>query len=161
MKKYYTLFFLIATVLTAAPVFAQKYKTAADTVKLNIAYAKLAKQVADLAVKLADAQQDLPVYQAKAKEAEKDAAAAMEVSSEQASKANNGKLSDAKKAKRKAGKAYGNAKAANAAVKKADEIQHKINRYQADLTKKQQGLQDLESMRTAIYNGMLSPAPAL
>lgn len=154
MKKILPICWLFALSFAAMPVLAQKYKTAGDTVKLNKEHAKLVKSIADLDARLIMAQEDLPSYQSKAGNAEKDAADAAEASSNQASKANSGKIKDAKKAKRRANKAYGEAKDSRNATNNLSDQERKISRYQADLAKKQQQLQTLESMRAAIYNSI-------
>ena len=148
MKKFLPLLCLMA--LLQGTVHAQKYKTAADTIKLNTAYAKLEKSIAALNVKLLNAQNDLPAYQAKAKDAQADAASAANASSEQADKANNGKVKDAKKAKRRANKAYGEAKDSRSADNKLKNLESDISKYQKELSKDQQKLAELEAIRAAI-----------
>ncbi|MEJ7611269.1 MAG: hypothetical protein WKF88_08845, partial [Ferruginibacter sp.] len=102
MKKILPLFLLIALVLPALPGFSQKYKTTADTVKLSKEYVKVSEDLAELKAKLLIAENDLLRYQSKAKDADKDAARAASASSDQASKAENGNVRDARSAKKKA-----------------------------------------------------------
>lgn len=160
MKTLFTALFLFALSLSALPVVAQQYKTAGDTARLNKEYTKLVKDIAELNEKLTKAQNDLPAYEAKARDAEKDAADATSASSDQASKVNSGNVKDAKRAKRKADKAYEEAKDYRAATNKLKNLQDKISRYEKDLAKKQQRLQELDTMRAAIYN-TIPPGTAL
>src|ERR1700712_760017 len=90
--------FLLASLLlfSASAVYAQKYKTAADTVKLNKEYVEVSNDIAELTSKLTVAQNDLPGYQSKAAEAASTAQNTANESREQASKATNGDLGDAK-----------------------------------------------------------------
>src|SRR5215210_6186754 len=99
-------FLLTAFVLIAlsSPVFSQKYKTASDTVKLNKEYVDVSNDIAELTSKLTIAQNDLPGYHSKAGEATSNAQTTANESREQASKATNGDLGDAKSAKKKANK---------------------------------------------------------
>jgi chromosome segregation ATPase len=151
MKKNIRLLCLLLVFLPSASVFAQKYKTAEDTIKLNKEYINLLNDLADLNAKLTIAQNDLPAYQAKVKGANKDAIDAAEASSDQASKATNGKVSDAKTAKRKANKAYNEAKDMESAKRKLGKQEDKITRYQLDIKKTQQRSEDLDLMRVAIF----------
>ena len=143
-------FYLVALLCTALPVFSQKYKTTADTAKLNKEYVKVSNDIADLNAKLTIAQNDLPGYQSKAKDANDDAANAASASSDQASKATNGSVKEAKKAKKKANKAYSEAKDSKSAKNKVSDQEDKITRYKLELKKKQQRLEELDIMRTAI-----------
>jgi len=151
MKKNIRLLYLLLLLLPSVSAFSQKYKTAADTVKLSKEYVDVLNDMADLNAKLTIAQNDLPGYQSKVKGANNDAVDAAEASSDQADKATNGKVSDAKSAKKKADKAYDEAKDLKAAKKKLSNQEDKITRYQLDIKKKQQRLTDLDLMRVAIF----------
>jgi len=150
MKKILPTLCLFVLLLAALPGQAQKYKTVNDTTRLSKEEGKLLQAIADVSNKLTKAQNELPAYQAKAKEAENDASDAASASADQASKANSGKVKDAKRAKRKASKAYGEAKDSRSATNNLNDLEKKISRYQEDLTKKQQRLQELVTMRAAI-----------
>jgi hypothetical protein len=91
-------------VLLGTSAFSQKYKTPSDTVKLNKQYPKVSNEIAELTSKLTIAQNDLPGYQSKAGDAVSTAQNTANESSDQASKATNGDLKDAKRAKKKADK---------------------------------------------------------
>src|ERR1043165_4381269 len=110
MKKSIRLFHLIGLLFSGISVYSQKYKTIEDTQKLNKEFVTVANSIADLNAKLTIAQNDLPGYQLKASDANNDAVKAASISSDQASKATNGNIRDARTAKRKARKAYGEAK---------------------------------------------------
>src|SRR3954470_11745248 len=100
-------FLLPATMLimSGLPVFAQKYKAASDTVKLNKEYVDVSNDIAEMTSKLTIAQNNLPGYHTKASDAASDAQSSADESRQSASKATNGDLSDAKSAKKKAGQA--------------------------------------------------------
>ena len=88
-NKIYVVCFLslIATGFTA---YAQVYKTAADTVKLNKEFTEVSNDIASLTAKLTIAQNNMPGYQSKAKTADSDAQDAAVKSSDQADKATDG-----------------------------------------------------------------------
>lgn len=150
MKKVFRLFYFIILLFSSQFVFSQKYRTIEDTTNLAKEYVNISNDIVALNAKLTIAQNDLPGYQAKAKEAYQDAANAASVSSNQANKATNGSVGDAKTAKKKAGKAYNEAKDSRAANKKVNDQENKITRYKLDIKKKQQRLEALDVMRAAI-----------
>ena len=156
MKKIIRLFYLLILILPALSISAQKYKKIEDTAKLNKEYVNVTNDIVDLTAKLTIAQNDLPGYQSKAKNADNDAATAASASSDQASKAVNGNVKDAKRAKRKANKAYGEAKDSRSANGKVNDQEDKITRYKLDIKKKQQRLEALDVMRAAINAKMMS-----
>ncbi|RYF85050.1 MAG: hypothetical protein EOO03_13880, partial [Chitinophagaceae bacterium] len=156
MKKLIPLLCIVTFLFHSMTGFSQKYKTPADTVKLNQEYIGLTSDIADLNAKLSLAQIDLESYQSKSKAADTDASTAASASSDQASKASGGSLRDARIAKRKASKAYGEAKDARSASNKVKEQENKIARYQKDIRKKQERLKKLDAMRTAINAKMFS-----
>src|SRR5688572_11941495 len=99
------LYLLAAACLTASlPVAAQKYKSASDTIKLNKEWVEVSNDIAELTAELTIAQNNLPGYETKAAKAQTDAQGTAQQSSDQAYKATNGDLGDAKKAKKKAKK---------------------------------------------------------
>ena len=152
MKKIMLLLPAVIFIIASLSAFSQKYKTAADTVKLNKEYVQVSNDVADLTSKLTIAQNNLPGYHARAGEATSNAQSTAIESSDQASKATNGDLGDARKAKKKAKKALNEAKDARHANNKVDDQDKKIAKLSAELEKKQTNLQELEEMRTAIRN---------
>lgn len=130
--------------------FAQKYKTVEDTVKLNKEYVKVSNEIVDLNAKLTIAKNNLPGYKSKAIAAGTDAENAAANSSNQASKATNGDIADAKKAKKRANKAYNEAKDSRAANNNVSDQEDKITRLTLQINKKQQRLKVLDVMRLAI-----------
>ena len=146
--------FLLASLLLffASTVYPQKYKTTADTLKLNKEYVEVSNDIAELTSKLTIAQNNLPGFQTKAGEATSDAQSSANSSSKQASKATNGDLDDAKSAKKKANKAYRNAQNANDADNNVKKQDKKISKLASQLQKKQERLTELDNMRTAIRN---------
>lgn len=152
MKK--SMFFLVAMIFIMATLSAssQKYKTASDTVKLNEEIIVVSKDVADLTSKLTIAQNNLSRYQDKANDATSDAQSSAQKSSDKASKATYGDVKDAKRAKREAKKSVRDAKDARSANNKLKDEAKNIANLTSQLQKKQERLQELESMRTTIRN---------
>lgn len=134
------------------PVFSQKYKTAADTVKLNKEFVKVSNDIAELNSKLTIAQNNLPGYHKKADQADVDAQKSAEASSRQADKATSGDMGDARSAKKKARKAFNRAEDAQDANKNIRKQEKKIAKLSAQLEKKQKRMQELEEMKMAIIN---------
>lgn len=150
MIKIFRLFYLLALVFTASTAFSQKYKKIEDTARLNKEYVSVQNDLASLNAKLTIAQNDLPGYQSKAKDADNDADKAANASSDQASKATNGNVSDARTAKRRAKKAYNEAKDSREAKSRLSDHEDKITRYKLDIKKKEQRLEELDLMRIGI-----------
>jgi chromosome segregation ATPase len=148
-KNIYHLCFLMLLMVSSSA-YSQRYRTTADTGKLNMEYVKVSNEIADLTSKLATAQGNLPGYQAKANTAEANAQSAAATSSDQASKATNGDIGDARSAKRKAKKSFNEAKDAKSANKNVSNQDDKIASLTSQLNKKKQRLQELETMRADI-----------
>jgi len=148
-NKIYVVCFLTLMV-TGSTVYAQVYKTPADTVKLNKEFAKVSNDIADLTAKLTIAQNNMPGYQAKAKTAESTAQDAAVTSSVQADKATEGGVKEAKKAKRNSKKAYRKAKDAQSANNDVGNQDDKIASLTGQLAKKQERLGQLTAMRASI-----------
>lgn len=147
-------FFLVAGLITMAglQVSAQRYRTAADTPKLNIEYVKLSNEVAELTAALAVATNNLPGYEKKASNAVDNATTSAEASSRQADKATGGSIKEAKQAKRDANKAYKKAKASKEADEDMKDQDKKIARLTEKLANKKQRLQELETLRDGFRN---------
>jgi hypothetical protein len=139
-------------IMVSIPALSQKYKTAADTVKLNKDYVAVSNDIADLTARLAIAENNLPGYHAKAAKAVTDAEASASESRNQAAKATNGDLADAKKAKKKAGAALDDAKDLRSANNHTKDQNKKIAGLRSRLSDKQEKLRELETMRSAIRN---------
>ena len=138
---------LMATGFTT---YAQVYKTASDTVKLNKEFIEVSNDIADLTAKLTIAQNNKPGYQSKATAAESTAKDAAETSSAQADKATQGGVKEARKAKRNSKKAYRKAKDAQSANNDVGDQDDKIASLTGQLAKKQERLGQLTAMRASI-----------
>ena len=136
--------------MTGFQVYSQKYKTVDDTARLNKEYVNVSNDIADLNAKLTIAQNNLPGYKSKAIAAGTDADNAATNSSNQASKATNGEIDDARKAKRKARKAYNEAKDSRSANNNVSDQESKITKLSLQINRKHQRLQELDVMRSAI-----------
>lgn len=135
----------------------QQYKTVEDTLKLQKEYLDVSTDIAGINQKLSDAQENLKKDQSKVVHKDSDAQTSAESSSNQASKATNGTVKDARKAKRKAKAAYTDAKQARSANETMISEEKKIKKLSNELQKKQERLQELDTMRTAI-NKLVHPA---
>ena len=151
MKKSIKIVSFLVLVVSSFSAYAQKYKTVADTGKLNLEYVKVSNEIADLTVDLTAAQGKLIEYQGKAGEAEVDAHQAADASSEQASKATSGTVKDTKKANKTAKKAYNEAKDAKSAKDDVDDQNDKIAKLSKKLREKQERIQELDGMRATIH----------
>ena len=154
MKRsfYLSVLMVLITISVSHCAFAQKYKKAADSVKLNKEYTEVSSDIAELTVKLIEAQNELPGLQAKATSENSQAQLALAESSEESRKATSGDLGDVKKAKKKANKAVDEAEDAEDAAKKVKEQNKKIQKLQSQLEKKQKRLKELDAMRSAIVS---------
>ena len=148
-SKIYVVCFL-TLMATGFTTYAQVYKTASDTAKLNKEFIEVSNDIADLTAKLTIAQNNKPGYQSKATAAESTAKDAAETSSVQADKATEGGVKEARKAKRQSKKAYRKAKGAQSANNDVGNQDDKIASLTAQLAKKQERLRQLTDMRTAI-----------
>ncbi|RPD50826.1 MULTISPECIES: hypothetical protein [Chitinophagaceae] len=151
MKKIMYAIFLFALTLTGTTAFAQVYKTIEDTAKLNKEFTEVSNDIATLTAKLTVAQNNMPGYRAKANSADANAQDAAISSSNQADKATTkGGVKEARKAKREAKKSYREAKDARSANKDIGDQDDKIASLKGQLAKKQERLDQLTAMRTAI-----------
>jgi len=148
------IYYVLSTVVLlgfSVSTYAQKYKSPADTGKLNVEYAKVQNNIADLTAKLNTAQSGLPGYQTKAVNAGNNAQTAAATSDTSATKARSGNLQDSKDAKKNADDAYNRAKDARTANDNVGKQNEKIRKLTDDLKEQRQRLKDLDVMRAAIY----------
>ncbi len=131
--------------------YAQKYKTPADTGKLNAEYVKVQNNIADLTARIKTAQDDLPGYKTKAVNAGNTAQAAAASNDTSATKATSGNMQDSKDAKKSANEAYGKAKDSRTANNNVGKQNEKIRKLTDQLKEQNQRLKDLDVMRAAIY----------
>ena len=146
-KIYVACFLLLIVGLTA---HGQVYKTTADTVRLNKEFTEVCNDIASLSAKLTIAQNNMPGYQSKARNADSDAHNAAINSSVQSDKATDGGVKAARKAKRNSKKAYREAKDARSANNDVGDQDEKIASLTGQLAKKQERLRQLTVMREAI-----------
>jgi chromosome segregation ATPase len=157
MKNRIIIICFVALMATCFTGYAQVYKTLEDTVKLNKEYTEVSNDIANLTAKLTVAQNNMPGVESKAGRADSHAQDAAVNSSQQANKAIQGGVKEAKKAKRESKKAYRKAKDARSANNNISEQNNKIASLKGELAKKQERLEQLAAMRTAI----ISSAPPL
>jgi len=148
-NKIYVICFL-TLMATSFTTYAQVYKKAADTAKLNKEFTEVSNDIASLSAKLTIAQNNLPGYQSKARTADSDAEKAAIKSSDQAYKSTEGGVKEARKAKRKSRKAYHEAKDARSANNVVGDQDDKIASLTDQLAKKQVRLNQLIVMRDTI-----------
>lgn len=142
---------LFTAILVGGGVTAQKYKTPADTIKLNKEYLAVSNDIAELSAKLNQAQNDLTGIRDRAGEAGAKAQNAADHSSDRADQATDGNVKDAKRAKRSAKTAFKKAKSSRSADADVKSQEKKISRLGAELERKQKRLANLIEMRAAIY----------
>jgi len=138
-------------------VSAQKYKTAADTLKLNKEYSDVSLEISKLNVKLIEAKDKTAGYDSKTLYTAQSATNSAEVSKSDAATATDGKLTDAKTAMKQAKKADKDAKdAKNAKDDQSNNIKD-IDKLTAKIQEKKLVLADLDRQKTAII--ALNPPP--
>ena len=136
---------------------AQKYRKIEDTIKLNKELMENNQSLSDLSGRLNVAESELVTLKQKAINAEGDAGNAAAESSDQASKATGGSVRDAKKAKRKADRAYSEARASSSAQGRVSSQERKINQLRTNIAKKQKRNEQLTTMRiTLLTNAGMS-----
>jgi hypothetical protein len=139
--------FTFAFSLTAT---AQKYKTAADTLKLNKEYSDVSLDIAKLNIKLVEAQNKTKGFQSNSINTAQDATNSAQLSKTDASTATDGNLGDAKTAMKEAKKADHEAKDAKNAKDDENENVKTIKSLNGKILEKQQLLADLDKQRAAI-----------
>ena len=152
MKLKIRVFSFLALMLIGFTSYAQVYKTAEDTVKLNKEFTDVSNDIANLTAKLEVAQNNMPGIKSKANSAETNAQEAAVTSSQQADKATSGGVKEARRAKRNSKKAYREAKDARSANENVGDQDDKIASLKGQLAKKQERLGQLTAMRTAIMS---------
>jgi hypothetical protein len=144
-----TSFILTALFITTAA-HAQKYKTFADTTRLNKEYGEISLEISKLNTKLQEEKNKTADFHSKTSSTAGDAVATAQASKDQADVATNGNTSDTKKAvadAKAADKKANNSKDAIADEKKNGK---RIAELTAQIDQKQKLLRDLDSQRAAI-----------
>ena len=118
--------------------FSQKYKTAADTLKLNKEYSEVALDISKLNVQLADAKNKTAGYASKSSYTAQNATNSAQESKTDAATATNGNLGDAKTAMKQAKKANNEAKGAKSAKDDENDNTKEIDKLNAKIHEKQQ-----------------------
>jgi chromosome segregation ATPase len=152
MKLQLTKLFMLSIALSLFSLAsnAQRYKTLADTPRLNARYNRLTQELTELNKKLESERSKTADYQAKTAEAAKNAERATQDSREQADKATNASTKDARRAVKEAKRArreVGDAKDAEQAER------NNLKRIQSlteDIEKKQKQLDDLSKQRETL-----------
>ncbi len=149
--------FTLCTFAFSGIVSAQKYKTAADTLKLNKEYSDVSLEISKLNVKLVEAKNRTAGYDSKTLYTAQSATNSAQASKSDAATATNGNLSDAKTAMKQAKKANNDAKdAKNAKDDQSDNIKE-IDKLTAKIQEKKLVLADLDRQKAAII--ALNPPP--
>lgn len=161
MKKFNTIkaiavTFTFSAILLTQTVFAQKYKTVADTVKLNKEYGEITLDIAKLNTNLIGQQNKTSGYQSKATSTASNAVTAAQNSKQTASTATDGSLSAAKAAMKQARKANNDAKDARDAKNNEANNVKNINEINAKIAKKKAILVDLAQQKANILSGSTS-----
>jgi hypothetical protein len=151
MNKLYTTLFALLLIISSAS--GQKYKSIADTFRLNKDFMELAEDIEELTAKLSSAESKLSHYQSKANKAASEAEQAAKESSKQARKATDGDLSDTKKATKKAKEAYKDAEDATDAKNELRDHEKRIEKLQSQLQSKKERLEELQAIRNKFRNG--------
>ena len=140
-------------------VFAQKYKTAADTVKLNKEYGEVNLELAKLNASLIQEQNKTSGLQSKSTSTSQDASASAQHSKETASTATDGSDADAKAAMKQARKANNEAGDAKDAKNNQANNAKKIEALQEKIAKKQAELADLAKQKADIMASLSNTTP--
>lgn len=130
--------------------FGQKYKSYADTVKLNQEYVSISNEIAELTAKLTISKNNLPNLKKKAFDAHADTKVAAEANSRQALVAANGSFEEIKEAYAKAKEALRQANKAKDADDDVRDMEEKIVSLTEKINAKDKRLKELETIR----NGM-------
>jgi hypothetical protein len=139
-----------SAILFTQSAFAQKYKTAADTVQLNKEYGQVTLDIAKLNANLIEEQNKTSGYQSKSASTARNAVSSAQYSKETASTATNGNLADAKTAMKQAKKANNKANDADDAKNNQANNGKKIEAINEKIAKKQAILDDLARQKADI-----------
>jgi hypothetical protein len=139
-------------ILFTQTVFAQKYKTAADTVKLNKAYGEVTLDISKLNSNLIEEQNKTPEFDAKSASTAHSAVTSAEYSKQTEFIASNGNFDDAKAAMKQQKKANIEAKNARDAKNNQADNLDKIDKINIQIAKKQAELVDLNGQKADIID---------
>ncbi len=146
-------------ILFTQTVFAQKYKTTADTVKLNKAYGEVTLDISKLNTNLIEEQNKTPDFQAKSNLTAQNAISSAEYSMQTATIASDGHFADIQAAMKQQKKANIEAKNARDAKNNQADNLKKIDRINEKIAKKQAELVDLNGQKADIIDRLPVFAP--
>jgi len=152
--------FTFAAILFTQAAFAQQYKTAGDTIKLNIAYSKATLELANLNADLVKEQNKTAGYQSKSATTAMDAASSAQGSKQTAATATDGSAADAKTAMKQAKRANNRAKDAKNAKSDEADNSKKIADLNEKIAKKQFEINSLAKQKADIMAQQSPAAPA-
>jgi hypothetical protein len=149
---------ILAAIFLTNIAHAQKYKTMADTTRLNKEYGEISLEASKLTTQLIEEKNKTVDYRSKTSSTTGDAINTAEASKNQAAVATSGNTTDTKKAVKDAKEADRKANDEKHAM--ADEKKNikKINELTAQIDQKQRLLRDLDSQRAAIMGGAVPAA---
>jgi len=160
IKRILSISFILTGILFSTVTNGQKYKTMADTMRLNKEYGEISLEVSKLNTKLIEEKNKTADYRTKTSSSAVDAAATAQASKDQADVATSGNTTDTKKAVTDAKEADKKANNAKDAVSDEKMNNKKIKELTAQIDQKQKLLRELDSQRAAIMAGSSSlPAP--
>jgi hypothetical protein len=158
-NKLITVAIAFTAILSTQSLFAQKYKTVADTVKLNKAYGEVTLDISKLNTDLIEEQNKTPEYQAKSDLTAQNAETSAEYSKQTALIASDGHFADIKAAMKQSQKANNEAKnAMDAKNNQADNLD-KIDKINIKIAKKQAELVELNGQKADIIDRLPVFAP--
>jgi hypothetical protein len=152
---------ILAGLFVTTAAHAQKYKTMADTTRLNKEYGEISLEISKLNTKLQAEKNKTADFHSKTSSTAGDAVATAQASKDQADVATNGNTSDTKKAVTDAKAADKKANDSKDAIADEKKNGKKINELNAQIDQKQKLLRDLDSQRAAIMANSLPVAVAV
>ncbi len=150
MKKMITLCLTAFMLSAGSSIYAQTYKTIADSAALNAEYLKVNNDITILTASLDKAKSDQDKEAKRAANATADAQSTADKTSDKADNANGSSVKDAKRAKRQARRSVKDAKQARHAESNLDDANKKVEKLTSQLQKKQDRLKELDNMRVSL-----------
>lgn len=156
-KRILSTSFILTGLFITTAAHAQKYKTMADTTRLNKEYGEISLEISKLNTKLVEEKNKTADYHTKTSTSATDATATAQASKDQADVATSGNTTDTKKAVTDAKEADKKANDAKTAISDEKKNNKKINELTAQIDQKQKLLRDLDSQRAAILSNGATP----
>ena len=156
IKRIQSIGFILTGLLFTTVAYSQKYKTMADTTRLNKEYGEISVEISKLNTQLLEEKNKTADFHSKTSSSAQDAAATAQASKDQADVATSGNTTDTKKAVKDAKSADKKANNAKDAVSDEKDNNKKIQKLTAQIEQKQKLLRDLDSQRAAIMAGSSS-----